>query len=251
MLILFLLLLSAPVAAQFDQLGGKPIAGNAIRPELVVDSLAAPGGETDLAILMRTRPGWHGYWLNPGDAGLPMSVEWQLPPGWSVGPLRYPVPTRLLVSGIVNYVYEKDYAVLTRLKVPAGASGSSKISAKMRWLACTDKICVPEQGEVELIVQAGGPARPDPRFDKWRQALPRPLATAAAFQSTGDVYRLAIPLPRDVELRDPYVFPIDDDVIEYAAPQKFFRDGDRLVAHLKARPGDPRELRGVLALGDG
>ena len=251
LLILFLLLLAAPATAQFDQLGGKPAVGNAIQPELVVDPPAAPGGETDLAILMLTKPGWHGYWLNPGDAGLPMSVEWQLPPGWSVGSLRYPVPTRLLVSGIVNYVYEKDYAVLTRLKVPAGASGSHRISAKMRWLACTDRICVPEQGEVALIVQAGGDATPDKRFDQWRQALPRPLATTAAFQSTGDIFRVAIPLPRDVELRDPYVFPIDDDVIDYAAPQKFFRDGDRIVAHLKAAPGDPRELRGVLALGDG
>ena len=32
---------------------------------------------------MRTRPGWHGYWRNPGDAGLPMEVDWDLPPGFS------------------------------------------------------------------------------------------------------------------------------------------------------------------------
>ena len=31
---------------------------------------------------MRTNPGWHGYWLNPGDAGLPMDVQWQLPRGF-------------------------------------------------------------------------------------------------------------------------------------------------------------------------
>ena len=40
------------------------------------------------------------------------------------GPLRYPVPTRLTIAGLMNYVYERDYAVLVRLKVPAGASGS-------------------------------------------------------------------------------------------------------------------------------
>ena len=47
-------------------------AGNAIQPELVAEGPAPAGGEVELAILMRTRPGWHGYWLNPGDAGLPM-----------------------------------------------------------------------------------------------------------------------------------------------------------------------------------
>ena len=224
---------------------------NAIQPELVAEGPAVAGGEVELAIVMRTRPGWHGYWLNPGDAGLPMAVEWQLPPGASVGPLRYPVPSRLTVAGLMNYVYERDYALLARFKVPAGVSGAIPISAKARWLACTDKICVPEKGEFSLTLPVGAGTPDRARFDTWRRALPRPLASAAAFQSTGDVYRVAIPLPRDVGVRDPYVFPVDDGVVDYAAPQKFFRDGDRLVAHLKARPGDPAELRGVLALGDG
>ncbi len=253
-LVLFLILFAAvPAAAQFDRLN-QPIAparGNAITPELVVNGAAGPGGRTELAIAMRVKPGWHGYWLNPGDAGLPMSVEWQLPKGWSVGPLRYPVPHRLKVSGIVNYVYESDYAVLTTINVPAGASGSHRIVANMRWLACTDKICVPEKGEAAATVTVGGAGQADPRFDGWRRALPQPLASSAAFQSTGDLYRIAIPLPRSVTVRDPYVFPIDDDVVDYAAEQNFFRDGDRLVAHVKASEGDPQELRGVLALGDG
>src|SRR6187401_3106378 len=121
-LVILLALLIAPALAN----------ARGIDPELVAEGPAPAGGEVELAILMHTKPGWHGYWLNPGDAGLPMSVEWHLPPGWSVGPLRYPVPSRLMVSGIVNYVYGKDYAVLTRLKAPAGATGSHKISATMR-----------------------------------------------------------------------------------------------------------------------
>ena len=251
LLILFLLLFSAPAAAQFDRLGGGPAAGNAIQPELVIDSSGVAGGETDLAILMRTRPGWHGYWLNPGDAGLAMSVEWRLPPGWSVGQLRYPVPTRLLVSGIVNYVYEKDYAVLTRLTVPASTSGSHRISAKMRWLACTDRICVPEQGEVELNVPTGGMATPDPRFNAWRQALPRPLASSARFDRSGGLLRIGIPLPASVSVADPYFFPATEGVIDYDAPQRFSRDGDMLVAEVKAGEQLPQRIEGVLAYGAG
>ena len=253
LLALLLFLIAAPASAQFERLN-QPIAparGNAITPELVINGRAVPGGTAELAIFMRVKPGWHGYWLNPGDAGLPMSIEWKLPEGWSVGTLRYPVPHRLLVSGIVNYVYEDDYAVLTALKVPAGTTGTHRITAKMRWLACTDKICVPEQGEAEVEVSTGGMATSDPRFNAWRRALPQPLSTAAAFQSTGKVYRIAIPLPRSVEVKDPYVFPIDDGVVDYAAPQEFFRNGDRLVAHVGMGEGDPKLLRGVLALGDG
>ena len=245
---LFLLLfLVAPVAAQPLPAPGK----TAIRPELIAETRAVPGGEVELAILMHTTPGWHGYWLNPGDAGLPMSVEWTLPPGWSVGPMRYPVPVKLLVAGIVNYVYEKDYAVLLRLKVPGGVSGSHPISAKMRWLACTDKVCVPEKGDVSLSVPTGGMAMPDTRFNEWRRALPRPLVTPARFELSGDKLRLAIPLPASATIGEPYFFPAEDGPIDYAAPQRFTRKGDRLVAELTRRRGKPSSISGVLALGDG
>ena len=238
------LLLVQPASAQLPR-------QNAIQPELVLESRAVPGGEAELAILMHTKPGWHGYWLNPGDAGLPMSVEWDLPPGWSVGELRYPVPDRLLVAGIVNYVYEKDYAVLTRLKVPAGQTGSLPIRAKMRWLACTDKVCVPEQGEVSLSVSTGGMATGDNRFNEWRRALPRPLAAAAHFEIKGDKIEIGVPLPQSVTIGDPYFFPADDGPIDYAAPQEFRRKGDLLIAELKHRRGELGTLAGVLALGDG
>jgi DsbC/DsbD-like thiol-disulfide interchange protein/cytochrome c biogenesis protein CcdA len=242
-LLILIALLFAPVAA----------AARGIEPELVAEGAAAPGGEVELAIVMKTQPGWHGYWLNPGDAGLPMSVEWQLPPGYSMGPLRYPVPTRLTVAGIMNYVYEDDYAVLTRLKVPANAAvGTVPISAKARWLACTDKICVPEQGEFSLQLSVG-PPQPEAtaQFDQWKRALPRPLASPAKFAIAGNMLRVAVPLPRDVTVDEPYLFPAADGPVDYAAKQTFRRSGDLLVAELPRRTGEPAEFAGVLSLGDG
>ena len=101
-----------------------------ITPELIAEGPARPGRDVELAIHMRPTPGWHGYWLNPGDAGLPMEVKWNLPQGFAVGPLRYPVPTRLEIADLMNYVYEEDYALLVRLKVPADARGRSPIRAR-------------------------------------------------------------------------------------------------------------------------
>jgi DsbC/DsbD-like thiol-disulfide interchange protein/cytochrome c biogenesis protein CcdA len=241
----FLILFALLLAPAFAQARG-------IEPELVAEGAAPPGGEVELAILMKTRPGWHGYWLNPGDAGLPMDIEWQLPPGYSVGPLRYPVPTRLTVAGIMNYVYEDDYAVLTRLKVPAGAAGIVPIAAKARWLACTDKICVPEQGEFSLEL-AVGQLQPEAtaQFDEWKRALPRPLVTPARFEIAGNRLRVAIPLPRGVTVEEPYLFPAADGPVDYAGKQLFRRTGDQLIAELPRRTGEPAEFAGVLAFGDG
>ena len=238
-------ILSAPAAAQLPR-------QNAIRPELVAEGPAVPGGEVELAILMHTDPGWHGYWINPGDAGLPMKIEWQLPAGTSLAPLRFPVPDRLLVAGIVNYVYERDHAILTRLKVPASASGVLPIRASAQWLACTDKVCVPEHGNFELDLPVGtGAATERARFDEWRRALPRPLASPARFALKGNKIEIAIPLPESVSVGQPYFFAYDDGPVDYAAPQSFRRNDDLLIAELKRRRGEPATLSGVLSLGDG
>jgi DsbC/DsbD-like thiol-disulfide interchange protein/cytochrome c biogenesis protein CcdA len=222
-----------------------------IEPELVAEGPAPPGGDIDVAIHMRTNPGWHGYWLNPGDAGLPMDVEWQLPRGFSAGPLRYPVPSRLSVADLMNYVYERDYAVLVRLKVPADARGTLPIRAEARWLACTDKICVPEHGQLSLDLPVGSGTPDRAQFDEWRRALPQPLATVGRFEAAGDMIRVAIPLPASVSVGQPYLFPITDKAVDYEAKQGFRRSGDMLIAELKRTGAAPAQFAGVLALGDG
>ncbi|MDQ3077687.1 MAG: thiol:disulfide interchange protein, partial [Pseudomonadota bacterium] len=244
LLLLLIALIVAPAAAQLP----RP---SAIVPELIAEGPALPGGEVELAIVMHTAPGWHGYWLNPGDAGLPMGIEWDLPAGASVGPLRYPLPQRLIVADIMNYVYERDHSLLVRLKIPADARGALPIRASAQWLACTDKVCVPEKGEFALDLPIGSSAARDPRFDEWRRALPRPLASPARFAVKGERIEIAIPLPADVTLGEPYFFPAEDGPIDYAAPQEFRRNGDTLIASLQRRRGEPAALSGVLALGDG
>jgi len=222
-----------------------------IEPQLVSEGPAPSGGDVELAIHMRPAPGWHGYWLNPGDAGLPMDVKWQLPKGLFAGPLRYPVPTRLTVAGLMNYVFERDYAVLVRLHVPADARGIVPIRADAHWLACTDKICVPEQGQLQLDIAVGTGAPNRTQFDAWRRELPQPLVTPAHFAPEGGTLRVAIPLPASVEVREPYLFPITDNAVDYEAPQRFSRAGDTLIAELRPKGSAPAQLSGVIAIGDG
>ncbi len=239
-LLLFFALILTPVLAQ----------ARGIEPELVAEGPAPAGGEVELAIHMHPAAGWHGYWQNPGDAGLPMRVDWQLPKGFAAGPLRYPVPARLTVAGLMNYVYEREYAVLVRLKVPAGATGTIPIRADARWLACTDKVCVPEQGQLSLDLPVGSGNSNRAEFDSWRKALPQPLVTVGRFAVAGDKLRVAIPLPAGVEVQAPYLFAETDQAIDYEAPQSFKRTGDWVVAELQLKTA-PKQFSGVLASADG
>ncbi len=239
--------------ALLTALMGMPAAGapTHIQAELVAESSAQPGQQVTLAVLMKPAPGWHGYWLNPGDAGLPLMLEWTLPRGGAAGPLQYPVPGTLLVSGLMNHVFERDYAVLTSFTVPKDAAAGTQLPLKAaaRWLACTATICVPEQGELSLVLTIGAPGARDPRFDGWRAALPAPLGSPAKFAIAGDRLRLAVPLPAAVKLENPHVFIAADHVADYAGAQTFSRQGDLLTIELpraKFEPASPTALEAVL-----
>ena len=247
LILLLLALIATPATAQ---LRGPPN----ITPQLLAEGPATPGSTVDLAILMTPKPGWHGYWSNPGNAGQPMRVTWSLPEGATVELLRYPVPQRLIVAGLMNYVFEGPHALLTRIAVPANARGVLPIRAQAEWLACTDKICVPEHGDLTLdIPVATGPPTDRARFDGFRRALPRPLATPAALAIAGERLRLAIPLPASVVLADPYIFPVTEGAIDYAKAQNFRRAGDQLIVELPRaqHPAAVPAFDGLLSLGDG
>ena len=239
------LIVAVPAAAQ---LGSGP---RHMAIELVAESAAVPGQEVELALVMTPEAGWHGYWENPGDAGKPMDVAWQLPPGAAVGPLRYPVPTRLTIAGLMNHVFKGPYAVLAKLKVPAGATGTLPIRATLDYLVCTDELCVPERGSVALDLPVTAGDDTDPRFDEWRGKLPQPLGPGATFAVAGDRLQVAIPLPESIAVKSPHLFAITGDAVHYAEAQSFRRTADRLIADLPVGVAQPASFAGVIDLGTG
>jgi DsbC/DsbD-like thiol-disulfide interchange protein/cytochrome c biogenesis protein CcdA len=230
-----------------------------IRPALVAESShPAAGTTTTVALVMKTEPGWHGYWKNPGDSGFETEIDWRLPTGVTASPLRYPMPDAQLITGLMSYVYEGDYAPLLDITVPPGLAAGTPLAirAHLRWLACTREICVPEQGDIalDLTVGDGAPdAGASARFDAWRAALPRPLGTPGHFQTTGDRFRIAVPLPASITVDKPYFFALTKEALTYSEPQTISRNGDMLIVEGKAGNGSAglSNLDGVIRIGAG
>ena len=230
-----------------------------IPARLLVEGPVQPGGETRIAI--RFTPvsrNWHGYWSNPGDAGLGMEIEWELPPGVTVGEFRYPAPTRLLIGDLMNHIFEGEYAVVAPLRVADGAAidGPFELRGKAFYLACTDEICVPQEARLRAVVSVGE-GRSDPRFARYQSALAAPLDRPARFALESDRLRLAIPLPASLDIGDAHVFIANRRLVDYAAPQAFSRKGDLLVADIPLSEGvgetdaRPDAIGGIVRLGDG
>ncbi len=253
-LVLAMLALVMPSAVT-AQVGPGPHIRASLVPAVASPS---PGSSTDIAIQMIPDAGWHGYWVNGGDAGFGMQVEWTLPPGVSIGELAYPVPETLVIAGLMNHVYERPYALSAPLTVAANVAPGTRlpIRGEARWLACTDEVCVPEFGTLtlELVAgQAGAVSAANPQFRAWRAALPQPISAAVTYQRDGDRLRLAIPLPASLAIDDPHLFVETTRANQPGAPQRFSRSGDRLF--VETRPGDAlanlQSFDGLIALGNG
>ena len=230
----------------------QPALANHMAAELVAEGPAAPGKPVTVAIHFTPEKGWHGYWKNPGDAGYGMELTWHLPPGWSAGEPEYPVPQTLEIAGLMNHVYESDYTVLVPLTAPQGAgAGPTPIALDGQWLVCTEQICVPEKATLTAVIPPAGAAS-DPRFDKWRAAIPALLPERSAFELTPTALRLAIPLPASLKLQHPHVFLTETQLIDYAAPQAFSRDGNTLVVDIprKGLTKEASSVSGILKLDD-
>jgi thiol:disulfide interchange protein len=248
------MLLGTAAHAQLPEPGKRAIAAHLI-PE---NSIVVPGQTVTLALMMRPAPGWHGYWKNPGDSGMETQIAWDLPAGLEAGPIRYPTPERLIVSGLMNYVFERDYALLVDVTVPATLPPGTKlpIRARVDYLACTKEVCVPETANVAVDLETGtalGAQTNGAVFDRFRQALPKPLGSEARFERVGTSFRLAIPVPAGLMLREPYFYPLTDGAVSYAAAQTLSRAGDTLIIETDApaNGGSLAAVEGVLKLNEG
>jgi len=248
LLILSAFLAAGPVIAQVP-------GQRHVQMRIVAESdTPAAGSRVTLALVSVPDAGWHGYWKNPGAVGTQPRLDWTLPAGARVGELRYPVPERLTVAGIINYVYERPWTILTDLQLPAGLAKGSAVPVRLAidYLVCTREICVPEKAELSTVLTIGdGAITPERRaeFDAWRRALPRPLGSPAVFQA-GEPLRLRVPFPASQAIGNAYFFPETENAIDYDTPQVIRRDGDAIVIETKGA-GKPMVIDGVLATGPG
>jgi thiol:disulfide interchange protein len=241
-------MLAGPASAQEER--QPPFYGDDnISVELLAEGLPRAGETWMLALSFSpSAPEWHGYWKNPGDAGQGMRVRLDLPEGWVMGEPLYPVPRRLMIRDLMNHIYEGDYAVLVPVSVPEGASvrGVPGLSGYVEFLACTDRVCVPQDAVLEASVGLGD-------FPRWRAEVAPLLDAQAVFDVTADALRLAIPLPESVALDSPHAFIVNEELVDYAAQQTFRRDGDTLTVEIPLSDNErsrPDMIEGILSFGD-
>ena len=174
---------AAPAAADQSDL---------VKATLIADvEAAAPGKGFTLGVRLTMKPGWHTYWVHPGESGQPTAVKLTGSKGFEFGTIQWPIPTRFEHDGTVTYGYEGEVLLLVPVTVAKDAASGhpAKIEADVTWLSCKADTCVEGAARptLRLPVRDAPAATPAATnadlFDHWRKQLPvaadQPPAAAA------------------------------------------------------------------------
>lgn len=211
----------------------------------------APGRTTMLAIRFSPDPGWHGYWSNPGDSGLPPKVKWDVPAGVRIGALKHPAPELLSVAGMTSFVHGGQHVLLAPMQVPASFKAGDPLPVKgiIDFLICSDSLCVPQKALVELDLTAGkGAADPASRalFAAAGKALPKQLSAMGEFTATGREVQLFVPAAAKLDPARATFFPSGQGVFERSGAQRLPDGSIRISGSMATTPSG---LSGIVADG--
>ena len=180
----------------------------------------AAGKPLWLGLRIEHQPHWHTYWKNPGDSGLPTTLTWGLPAGFTAGDIAWPTPKPLPVGPLMNFGYEGTLLLPVQVSVPAGFQGSSlPVRLEAQWLVCKD-VCIPESGEFALDLPARAAiVMHAALFDAARAATPRTLPQVQAQAKVqGQALQVTVQgLPAEWQGQDLKFFPETAGVVENAA----------------------------------
>ncbi|MDR3690110.1 MAG: protein-disulfide reductase DsbD family protein [Fimbriimonas sp.] len=144
--------------------------------ELVMSTIGRkPGKPFQIALHMKMAPEFHSYYINPGESGMATKIVWELPQGFHAGPIRWPVPKRIVVDGVAAYAYEDEVWLVTDIIPPSGVWRTTRelvIEANASWLLCKEA-CVPQHSKLRITVHLASTPKPNPAFRPALATLPQ------------------------------------------------------------------------------
>lgn len=221
-----------------------------------------PGRPFWVALRLNLEDDWHVYWKNPGDAGIPLKVEWKLPEGFEAGPLQWPFPEKFTMADMVGFGYQEEVILLSQLTPPAKINPQTKLDleAQVKWLVCSALTCQPGSAAVTLPIKLSAE---EPRiktdvaaiFEKARAKIPQTHIEIKTIRKQGLV-QLEVPQETGTQsekISGVYFFPEEQDVIDQSFDPTVATAhvSNRYLVNLKGSDeigAGSKPLKGVLVL---
>src|SRR5471030_511863 len=109
------------------------------------------GGVLLGGIAFQLQPGWHTYWRNPGDSGVPPRFDFSKSENIEAVTVLWPAPVKFPDgSGGNSLGYQKQVVLPLRI-VAKNAEKPVTLRADIHYAVC-EKLCIPVQANAELTI---------------------------------------------------------------------------------------------------
>lgn len=203
-----------------------------------------PGRPFTIGLNLTPDPGWHTYWINPGDAGKPAELKWDAPEGLEFGDLKFPAPGFVPFMTMMSYGYNEPTLLLVDVAQTQPVSGDTlAISARASWLVCDDKVCIPERANLTLEIPVADAGGTPPDIEEWRTAafaearalIPQEVEWSAVFSEREGEVVFDVTTPLSMESASSvYLFPEAEGMIDHTVAQQVGLWQDRLHVSVPA-----------------
>lgn len=208
-----------------------------------------------LALKIKLEQGWHTYWLNPGDAGEPASLQVSINHDRKIifPKIEWPVPKRLFEKGLLSYIYDGEVILPFYLHIPESYRAKDlHLHIKATWLICAN-ICVPVQAEFTIDLPKGkiNQANEAILIQKSLNNKPRPLQYNLFITPNGKLWGNKT-APLFDQVQDAWFMPERLGLIDQDQKQHFKINPEYFELKLPLLSKKPldQSLAGILALKD-
>ena len=185
-------------------------------------------------------PGWHTYWINPGDSGGPPIFEFNSPSGWDINENVWPGPQKIIYPPLMTFGYVDEVIFPFELNLKNLNDQATEITTK--FLVCDD-ICVPEEATLLLSLKNGIlniDEKPE-ELKKWLNRVPIRAPPEMVLSSNENNFTLEYASLNS----NSYFFPFDDSVMDYSDEQNFSNN----KLNFEVFDDFNKSLRGVVKIG--
>src|SRR5262245_8801683 len=124
---LLILVLLAIIGWQMPARAAAP-SDELVKAELLAEPASISPGQTFwVGVRLRMKEHWHTYWRNPGDSGEATTITWELPEGFTAGPIQWPTPNHIPVGTLANSGYDRQPLPLKEITAPAKPAPSTQV----------------------------------------------------------------------------------------------------------------------------
>jgi len=217
----------------------EPVDTGHARISLIKDhSDFVPGTSINIGLKVSMDTGWHTYWKNPGDSGGPIEISWDLPDGFSVSDIQWPLPEKIEYPPLMTYGYE-DFVIYPMILTIPDNYKEDGFEMVADILICAD-VCIPESGKISsnlLEIES------DSLIYEWLESIP---SKSIPIQTSIRNNILEIEFTFEKEVKEIYFFPDENRSIDYSSNQNFYKNDDSYLLSINLFDDELKSISGVL-----